>query len=128
MRFQHPRMRSATYWTASPEERRRAHGALAEVTDPEADPDRRAWHAAQAAPAPAEDVAAALERSADRARARGGTTAAAAFLARAVELTPDPVHRRDRALTAVHTAHQAGAARAASRLLSIAEAGPQPRL
>ncbi|MEV5572081.1 AAA family ATPase [Spirillospora sp. NPDC052269] len=127
LRFRHPLVRSAAYWTASPDERRRAHAVLAEVTDAETDPDRRAWHAAQAASDPAEDIAAELERRAGRARARGGAAAVAAFLNRAVELTPDPVRRRDRALTAAHAAHQAGGARAALRLLSIAEAGPVDR-
>ncbi|MFV2216890.1 AAA family ATPase [Actinomadura sp. LOL_016] len=127
VRFHHPLVRSAAYWTASPDERRRAHGVLAGITDPDAAPDRRAWHAAQAAPAPAEDVAAGLERAAVRARARGGAAAAAAFLARAAELTPDPVRRQDRALAAAHATHRAGTDRAALRLLSIAEAGPLDR-
>ncbi|TDB97052.1 LuxR family transcriptional regulator [Actinomadura sp. 7K534] len=127
VRFDHPLARSAAYWTASPEERRRTHGALAEVTDPVTDADRRAWHTAQAASAPAEDVAAELERSARRAGARGGAAGTAAFLGRAVELTPDPAHRQGRALTAAQAAHQAGAPRTALRLLSIAEAAPLDR-
>jgi DNA-binding CsgD family transcriptional regulator len=124
VRFHHPLVRSAVYWAASPQERRRVHRVLAEATDPEADADRRAWHAAQGTRGPDEEVAALLERSAGRAEARGGLAAAAAFLARAVELTPDPVRRQKRALAAAQAAYQAGTPDAALRLLSVVEAGP----
>ena len=126
--FRHPLLRSAIYHAASPDERRSAHHALAATTDPEVDPDRRAWHRAQAALAPDEDVAAELERSADRARARGGLAAAAAFLERAAELTPDPAHRARRELTAAQTMHEAGAPTAALKLLAAAEQGPLDEL
>src|SRR5215470_2367018 len=77
----------------------RVHQALAEVSDSEPDADLRAWHRAPAAPAPDEDVATELERSASRARARGGVAATAAFLKCAADLTPDPARQRERMLS-----------------------------
>src|SRR6185437_14315168 len=107
VRFRHPLVRSAVYSAASLPDRRAAHLALAEVTDQERDPDRRAWHLAAASPRPDEAVAAELERSAGRAQARGGMAAAAAFLGRAVELTPEPASRAGRALAAAQASLQA---------------------
>jgi DNA-binding CsgD family transcriptional regulator len=126
--FRHPLVRSAVYRAASLEDRRGAHGALAEVTDPAVDPDRRAWHRAQATAAPSEDVASELEGSASRARGRGGVAAAAAFLDRATDLTPDPTRRAERALAAAYAEHEAGAHIAARRLLGAAESGPLDEL
>jgi DNA-binding CsgD family transcriptional regulator len=128
VQFRHPLERSAIYAAASPEERRSVHRALAEATCAETDPDRRAWHAAQAAAEPDEQVAVDLERSAGRAQARGGPAAAAAFLQRAAELTPDPARRGERALTAARVTHQAGMPDAALTLLSIVSAGPADKL
>ena len=123
-RFRHPLVRSAVYRPSPDRDRRMVHGALADSIDPELDPDRRAWHLAMAAPGPDEEVAAELERSAGRARARGGLAAAAAFLERAVTLTLDPALRTGRALAAARVNAQAGGFSAALRLLAVAEAGP----
>jgi DNA-binding CsgD family transcriptional regulator/tetratricopeptide (TPR) repeat protein len=117
-------VRSAIYRSASPEQRREAHQALAEATDAQLDPDRRAWHFAQAAPGPDEEVASELERCADRAQARGGLAAAAAFLERSAALTLEPGRRAGRALAAARVMAQSGAFDTALRLLATAEAGP----
>src|SRR5947209_3232485 len=121
--FRHPLVRSAVYGAAGLNERRDVHGALAEATDPQVDPDRRAWHRAQAAATPDEDVAAELEHSAARAQARGGLAAAAAFLERAVALSPEPSRRTQRALAAAQTKFEAGALDDALGLLQTAESG-----
>jgi hypothetical protein len=122
--FRHPLVRSAVYSTATPQERRQAHQALADATDPAVDPDRRGWHRAQATWRPDDDVAAELEASAGRAQARGGFAAAAAFIQRSTELTVDPAMRAGRALAAAEANHQAGAQPAALRLAALAERGP----
>jgi DNA-binding CsgD family transcriptional regulator len=126
--FRHPLVRSAVYRAAPAPDRRAAHEALAGATDPQADPDRRAWHRAQATPGPDEDVASELERSAGRAQARGGLAAAAAFLERAAALTVDPARRAGRALAAAQATYQAGAFDATLGLLGTAEAGPLDEL
>ena len=128
VRFRHPLVRSAAYRSPSFSERRQMHAALAEATDPIADPDRRAWHRAQAAAGPDEEVAAELECSAGRAQARGGLAAAAAFLERSVLLTADPARHADRALAAAQASLQAGAFGKALDLLATAEAGPLDEL
>jgi DNA-binding CsgD family transcriptional regulator/tetratricopeptide (TPR) repeat protein len=128
VRFRHPLVRSAAYRSASVQTRQELHGALAEATDPAADPDRRAWHRAQAAPGPDEEIAAELEQSAGRAQRRGGLTAAAAFLEQSTRLTLDPARRAQRALAAAQAKHQAGALDAALGLLAIAQAGPLDEL
>lgn len=124
VRFHHPLVRSAVYQVATPPDQRRAHGALAAATDARSDPDRRAWHRAQAVQGTDEESAAELEHSAGRARARGGLAAAAAFLQQAVALTPEPAGRARRALEAAHAKHAAGASESALELLTVAAAGP----
>jgi DNA-binding CsgD family transcriptional regulator len=122
--FSHPLVRSSAYRSAAAEDRHRVHQALAEATDPDNDPDRRAWHRARATSGPDEDVALELERSASRAQSRGGLAAAAAFLQRAVELTEDHARRSERALAAAEASFQAGAFDTALEMAATALAGP----
>ncbi|GAA1545552.1 helix-turn-helix transcriptional regulator [Nocardioides humi] len=124
VRFRHPLVRSAAYGTASPTRRQQVHHALAEATDPDHDPERRAWHLASAVPEADEAVAAGLEQAAERARARGGIAAAAAFLDRAAQLTPDPARRGSRTVAAAQAKTQAGAFDQAVELLDLARFAP----
>jgi DNA-binding CsgD family transcriptional regulator len=128
VRFRHPLVRSAAYRRASAADRRAVHLVLAEVTDRDLDPDRRAWHLAQAAAGPDDTVAADLERSAERAQSRGGVAAAAAFLERAAALTADPHLRTARSLAAARAKFEAAAFDAAGTLVAAAETGPLDKL
>jgi DNA-binding CsgD family transcriptional regulator len=128
VRFSHPLVRAAAYRAAAVPDRRRVHRALAEATDPGTDPDRRAWHRAHAAVGPDEAVAGELERSATRAEGRGGVAAAAAFLERATELTPDAARRGARALAAAQAKFEAAALDVAYELLATAAMGPLDEL
>ncbi|HEX3814293.1 MAG TPA: AAA family ATPase [Mycobacteriales bacterium] len=124
VQFRHPLVRSAAYRTAAPHDRQEAHRALAEATDADADPDRRAWHRAQATVGLDETVATELERSAVRAQRRGGAAAAAAFLQRAAVLTPDPARRAERALAGARAKIEVADPDAASELLGMADLCP----
>jgi DNA-binding CsgD family transcriptional regulator len=124
VRFRHPLVRSAAYRAATPPDRQLVHQALADATDPQLDPDRRAWHRARAAEGPDEAVADELERSAGRAQARGGLAASAALLEQATALTPDPARRGMRALAAAEAMLRAGAFDTALVLLTTAEEAP----
>jgi DNA-binding CsgD family transcriptional regulator len=124
VRFRHPLVRSALYRSASASDRRAAHAALAIATDPDADPDRWAWHRAQATSGPDDEVAAALAHSAGRAQARGGLAAAAAFLERSANLTADPAAGVERLLAAAQCNVHAGAFDAAVGLLAAVESRP----
>lgn len=124
VRFRHPLVRSLIYRQADPSERRAVHRALAAVTDPVLDPDRRAWHAAQAAEGPDEEVAAELDRAAGRARQRGGMAAEAVLLERATTLTPDPWQRGRRAVATAEAHFSAAAPDRATELASLADLCP----
>ena len=128
VRFRHPLVRAVAYRSAPYKERQQVHGALAEATDAATDPDRRAWHRAQAAAGPDEEVAAELEQSASRAQARGGLAATAAFLERSAALTVDAARRGERTVAAAQAHLQAGAFDKALGLLVMAEAGPLDEL
>jgi DNA-binding CsgD family transcriptional regulator len=128
VRFRHPLVRSAAYRTAATIDRHQVHRALAEATDVEVDPDRQAWHRGYAAAGPDEEVAIELEHSATRAQRRGGASAAAAFLAHAAELTPDPARRGGRLLAAAQAKFEAAAPDIADELLAIAELCPLDEL
>ncbi|MFL6117012.1 MAG: AAA family ATPase, partial [Catenulispora sp.] len=122
--FRHPLIRSAVHSGAAPAELRRVHLALAGATDRESAPDRRAWHLAEAVVGLDEEVAAELERVAERARGRGGYAAQAAFLLSAAELTPDPQVRAERYSAAAQAHLFLGKAAVIQPLLDQAESYP----
>jgi DNA-binding CsgD family transcriptional regulator len=128
IQFAHPLVRSAVYQPAPPQQRRSVHEALAAATDPGSDPDRHAWHRAQAAPGPDEDVSAELVRCADRARERGGMSAAAAFLERAAALTSESSRRAQYIVGAAEAGLHAGSPEEAQRLLDAADVHHMPDL
>jgi len=119
--FEHPLMRSAVYQSADADLRRRAHAAFARVLD--AQPERRAWHLAAAAPVPDEAVAAQLERAAESAARRGAGAASVAAWEQAASLTPraDRERRAERLLRAAELALELGRPEQAGELAGSAE-------
>jgi DNA-binding CsgD family transcriptional regulator len=128
VRFRHPLVRAAAYRAAPLRNRLGVHRALAEVTDPVRDADRRAWHRASSTVTHDEAIAVELEHAAGRAKARGGLLAAAALLERAALLTPDGARRSNRTLAAAKAKRDAGALEAALRLLPAVESEPPSEL
>jgi DNA-binding CsgD family transcriptional regulator len=116
-RFRHPLVRSAIYRSAVARDRRLAHAALAGALDADEDRDRRAWHLAHGSTSPDDGVAAELERSAERAKSRGGPAAAAAFLELAATFTSDAGHRARLTIASAESKYDAGALHQAAALL-----------
>ena len=126
--FRHPLVRATAYRTAPLPERLAVHAALAAVTDPVHDADRRAWHRASSTVAYDEDIALELEQSAERAKSRGGILAAAALLERAARLTPDPFLLAERTMAAARAQRAAGSLESALRLLDTLTPEPPSEL
>ena len=119
--FRHPLVRSAVYRGAAPADRRRAHALLAQVTDPDAEPDAWVWHRAHAASGTDEDVAAALESRSIEVERRGRYSARAALMSRAAALTPNARTRVRRTLAAANALSLVGALGEAKALLDTAQ-------
>lgn len=124
--FRHPLLRSAVYQGAPLPERLAAHRALADAATGPENADIRAWHLAAAATGPDEEVAAALERTAERARARSGYHGAVAAYERAAALSQDAAARAGRLLPAAETAAEAGLLDLARRCAERAAAAATP--
>jgi DNA-binding CsgD family transcriptional regulator len=117
--FRHPLIRSAVVELSTGDERRRAHHALAELWREQ--PDRCAWHLAEAAIGPDEQVAHVLEQTANRSRRRGDASGAVAALVRAADLSPSRKTRARRLAGAAYiAAEEAGELSYAAALLADA--------
>lgn len=130
LEFRHPLIRSAVYQTAPFSRRRAVHAALADVLDPDADADRRAWHRAAASVDVDASVAAELEDAARRAYRRSGFVAASLAFERAAELVPDRSQRVRLLSGAIDAAWFAGRLPRAQELLERARplsSGPAER-
>ncbi|MFF3595621.1 helix-turn-helix transcriptional regulator [Kitasatospora indigofera] len=112
--FRHPLVRSTVVQTATPNERREAHAALARMYRD--DLERRATHLAASAVDPSEQVAAELEAAARSTTRRGGALAAIAWLTRAAELSESREERSRRLADAAFIAGQAALPDQARRL------------
>jgi enoyl-CoA hydratase/carnithine racemase/DNA-binding CsgD family transcriptional regulator len=108
VRFSHPLVRSAIYYSVPFARRAAAHRELAEALHDQ--PDRQAWHLAAAALNPDEHVASLLEATATQAQHRGGAAAAALAMERAAELSPEPEDQARRLVAAASAAVPTGQA------------------
>jgi DNA-binding CsgD family transcriptional regulator/tetratricopeptide (TPR) repeat protein len=106
VRFLHPLVRSAVYYSSPFASRAAAHREVAAALADQ--PDRQAWHLAAAAVRPDEQVASLLAATASQAQRRGGAAAAAQALERAAELSPDPELQVQRLLAAATVAAPTG--------------------
>jgi DNA-binding CsgD family transcriptional regulator len=118
--FRHPLVRAAAYQGAPHHVRAAVHRAFADALP--ADDDRRTWHLATATTGPDEEVAAALERAAERAHHRGGAMAVSVAFERAGKLSADPRRRAQRMVSAARAAYDAGKQDRAARLAGEAAA------
>jgi DNA-binding CsgD family transcriptional regulator len=117
--FRHPLTRSAVVELATEGERRAAHQELAGFWQDR--PERRAWHLAESADGPDEEVASLLEQAAHRVLHRGDATGAIAALTRAAELSPEASSRARRLAEAAYIgAEGVGELDSASALLADA--------
>jgi DNA-binding CsgD family transcriptional regulator len=92
--FRHPLTRSAVVELSTAQERREAHRVLARVRADE--PQRQAWHLAEASVQSDERVAEMLEATALQMLRRGDPVGAVTWLTRAAELSPSDADRSRR--------------------------------
>ncbi len=115
--FRHPLIRAAVYGDAAPEHRRSVHRAVADALGP-LEPDRQAWHLAEATLGPDARVADLLARTAARAHDRSAHDVASAAYERAAGLSPDVDQHDLFRVAAAESAWLAGAGPRATELLA----------
>jgi DNA-binding CsgD family transcriptional regulator len=98
--FGHPLVRSAVVGLATSSERRQSHRMLAELLPDQ--PERQAWHFAEASVVPDEHVAMLLEQAAYRILRRGDALGAVASMTRAAAISPNGVNRSRRLAEAAY--------------------------